>query len=80
MTAPLIVPQLRFATKRLETGPLVHYAEQGDPQGEPIVSSMAGPTRGSRPAGSWPCWRPRTMPSRSTSAGLAMRNAPPPAI
>jgi non-heme chloroperoxidase len=37
MTAPLIVPQLRFATKRLQTGLLVHYAEQGDPEGEPIV-------------------------------------------
>jgi non-heme chloroperoxidase len=29
--------QLRFATTRLGTGPLVHYAEQGDPGGEPIV-------------------------------------------
>ena len=37
MTAPLIVPQLRFATKRLGTGPLVHYAEQGDPSGEVLV-------------------------------------------
>jgi non-heme chloroperoxidase len=31
------VPQLRFATTRLATGPRVHYAEQGDPGGEPIV-------------------------------------------
>jgi pimeloyl-ACP methyl ester carboxylesterase len=31
------VPQLRFATTRLASGPLVHYAEQGDPDGEPIV-------------------------------------------
>ena len=37
MTPPLIVPQLRFATTRLQTGVLVHYAEQGDPAGEPIV-------------------------------------------
>jgi pimeloyl-ACP methyl ester carboxylesterase len=31
------VPQLRFATMRLASGPRVHYAEQGDPSGEPIV-------------------------------------------
>jgi non-heme chloroperoxidase len=31
------VPQLRFATTRLATGPRVRYAEQGDPGGEPIV-------------------------------------------
>jgi pimeloyl-ACP methyl ester carboxylesterase len=37
MTQPLIVPRLRFATTRLQTGVLVHYAEQGDPAGEPIV-------------------------------------------
>ena len=30
-------PPLRFATTRLGTGPQVHYAEQGDPGGEPIV-------------------------------------------
>ncbi len=28
---------LRFGTARLETGPLLHYAEQGDPRGEAIV-------------------------------------------
>jgi len=27
----------RFATVRLETGPRLHYAEFGDPDGEPIV-------------------------------------------
>ena len=31
------VPQLGFATTRLASGPRVHYAEQGDPSGEPIV-------------------------------------------
>jgi non-heme chloroperoxidase len=31
------VPQLRFATTRLASGPQVHYAEQGDPDGEAIV-------------------------------------------
>ena len=31
------VPQLRFATMRVASGPRVHYAEQGDPSGEPIV-------------------------------------------
>jgi alpha/beta hydrolase fold len=31
------VPQLRFATTRLASGPQVHYAEQGDSGGEPIV-------------------------------------------
>jgi non-heme chloroperoxidase len=30
-------PPLRFATTRLATGPQVHYAEQGDLGGEPIV-------------------------------------------
>jgi non-heme chloroperoxidase len=30
-------PQLRFATVRLASGPRLHYAEQGDPGGEPIV-------------------------------------------
>ena len=34
---PQQVPQLRFATTRLATGPRVHYAEQGDPDGAPIV-------------------------------------------
>jgi pimeloyl-ACP methyl ester carboxylesterase len=29
--------RLRFATTRLATGPQVHYTEQGDPGGEPIV-------------------------------------------
>jgi pimeloyl-ACP methyl ester carboxylesterase len=29
--------QLRFATARLASGPRVHYAEQGDPDGEAIV-------------------------------------------
>jgi len=31
------VPQLRFATTRLGSGPRVHYAEQGDPGGAPII-------------------------------------------
>jgi pimeloyl-ACP methyl ester carboxylesterase len=31
------VPQLRFATTRLASGPRVHYGEQGEPGGEPIV-------------------------------------------
>jgi non-heme chloroperoxidase len=31
------VPQLRVATARLASGPQVHYAEQGDPDGEPIL-------------------------------------------
>jgi non-heme chloroperoxidase len=30
-------PPLRFASLRLATGPQVHYAEQGDPGGEPII-------------------------------------------
>jgi non-heme chloroperoxidase len=30
-------PPPRFATSRLATGPQVHYAEQGDPGGEPIL-------------------------------------------
>ena len=32
-----VVPPPRFATARLATGLRVHYAEQGDPGGEPIV-------------------------------------------
>jgi non-heme chloroperoxidase len=31
------VPPPRFATSRLASGPKVHYAEQGDPGGEPIL-------------------------------------------
>jgi non-heme chloroperoxidase len=31
------VPRVRFATARLASGPEVHYAEQGDPDGEAIV-------------------------------------------
>ena len=34
---PEDAPQLRFATTRLASGPQIHYAEQGDPDGEPIV-------------------------------------------
>jgi non-heme chloroperoxidase len=30
-------PQLRFANTRLGSGPRIHHAEQGDPDGEPIV-------------------------------------------
>ncbi len=33
----LVVPQLRFATARLSTGVQVHYAEQGDSDGEALV-------------------------------------------
>jgi non-heme chloroperoxidase len=29
--------RLRFAITRLATGPQVHYAEQGDPDGETIL-------------------------------------------
>jgi non-heme chloroperoxidase len=32
-----VMPQLRFATARLETGVQIHYAEQGDPGGEALV-------------------------------------------
>ena len=31
------VPQLRFATTHLASGPQVHYAAQGDPDGQPIL-------------------------------------------
>jgi non-heme chloroperoxidase len=31
------VPPPRFATTRLATGPQVHYTEQGDPGGQPIL-------------------------------------------
>src|SRR3712207_5267137 len=31
------IPQLRFGTTRLETGPRIHYAEQGDPDGDVLV-------------------------------------------
>jgi pimeloyl-ACP methyl ester carboxylesterase len=31
------VPELRFATARLASGPQVHYAVQGDPDGQPIL-------------------------------------------
>jgi non-heme chloroperoxidase len=34
---PHTCPPLRFATTPLATGPQVHYAEQGDPGGDPIV-------------------------------------------
>jgi non-heme chloroperoxidase len=34
---PQAVPPPRSATARLATGPQVHYAEQGDPGGQPIV-------------------------------------------
>jgi non-heme chloroperoxidase len=37
MTGVPIAPQLRFATQRLTSGPLVHYAEQGDPSGEVLL-------------------------------------------
>ena len=37
MLAPSTASRLRFATTRLTTGPLVHYAEQGDPNGEALI-------------------------------------------
>jgi non-heme chloroperoxidase len=37
MTASPIAPRLRFVTRRLATGPRLHYAERGDPGGESIV-------------------------------------------
>ena len=40
-TAPLMadhaMPQFRFGVARLATGPLIRYAEQGDPAGEPLI-------------------------------------------
>lgn len=40
-TAPLIADRadtrFRFGVARLETGPLIRYAEQGDPAGEPLI-------------------------------------------
>lgn len=40
-TAPLMAdratPQFRFGVARLATGPLIRYAEQGDPAGEPLI-------------------------------------------
>jgi non-heme chloroperoxidase len=30
-------PEFRFGVARLETGPLIRYAEQGDPAGEPLL-------------------------------------------
>ena len=30
-------PRLRFATQRLASGPQIHYGEQGDPGGAPVV-------------------------------------------
>ena len=37
MAVSQAVPPLRFATRQLQTGVLMHYAEQGDPAGEPVV-------------------------------------------
>jgi non-heme chloroperoxidase len=37
MTTSPTVPQLRLASKRLASGPLVHYAEQGDPSGQALL-------------------------------------------
>jgi pimeloyl-ACP methyl ester carboxylesterase len=37
VTTPHSVPPIRFAAIRLQTGPIVHYAEQGDPDGQPIL-------------------------------------------
>ena len=38
-------PKLRFASTVLGTGPKVHYAEQGHPEGEAIVGSAAPTAR-----------------------------------
>ena len=37
MTAPSTASRVRFATARLATGPLIHFAEQGDPGGEALI-------------------------------------------
>ena len=37
MTAPSTTSRVRFATARLSTGPLVHFAEQGDSNGEVLI-------------------------------------------
>ena len=37
MTAPSIAPRVRLATARLATGPLIHFAEQGDPNGDVLI-------------------------------------------
>jgi pimeloyl-ACP methyl ester carboxylesterase len=37
MTAPSTASRVRTATTRLATGPLIHFAEQGDPGGEALI-------------------------------------------
>jgi non-heme chloroperoxidase len=37
MTASPIASRLHFATTAVATGPLLHYAEQGDPGGEALL-------------------------------------------
>ena len=37
MTTPSTAARVRFATAHLATGPLIHFAEQGDPNGEVLI-------------------------------------------
>jgi hypothetical protein len=57
---PQQAPQLRFATTRLASGPRVHYPEQGDPSGKPIVFLPAYTVKGTetrmRPVTCWFVW------------------------
>jgi pimeloyl-ACP methyl ester carboxylesterase len=49
MTAPMTASRVRTATTRLATGPLIHFAEQGDPGGEALIFVHGWPD-------SWSSW------------------------
>ena len=69
------MPELRFSTVRLTTGPRIHYAEQGDARGEPILfARLAGFLVFVQPGDAAP--RPAFMRSSWTSAASAIRSKP----
>jgi hypothetical protein len=69
-------PQLRFATTRLASGPRLHYAEQGDPSGEPIVFLPAYPDSWFSSSRVLACCLGATTPTPWTSAATATFERP----
>jgi hypothetical protein len=62
------IPQLRFGTAVLATGPKVHSAEQGDPGGKAIVDRPL-PELGAPRSGSPATWMPSSLVERGQCGG-----------
>ena len=68
-------PAARFANLRLDTGPRLHYAEYGNPDGEPVVFLHGWPDSWFSFSRVLPLLPEAFVPSPSTSAGSATKSS-----